>query len=86
MSLLIAAAGGIVIGAAVGYALGARGKEKAKERMVKQSLEEGFRTFIEHHIDGLDRDGEQADALWQNTVSKKKTEMAARQFADRMRK
>lgn len=75
---LVAAGAGIA-----GFAIGKLHEHTAREEYVAVCLEEGFRTFIEHYIEDVDRDSEEADRLWEQSVSKKRTEMLARQFAGR---
>lgn len=83
MSLAVAAlvVGGI-IGCVVGFILGADVQSRSEEEVMFEALEEGFRTFIEHHTE-VGRDSEEADRAWAQTVSQKQTEMALKEYARR---
>jgi uncharacterized protein YpiB (UPF0302 family) len=82
MSVLAFAAIGIAA-LAVGYVVGRFHEHEAREQYVEVCLEEGFRTFIEHHIEEIERDSEAADKLWEQTVQRKAQERLAREFAER---
>jgi L-2-hydroxyglutarate oxidase LhgO len=84
MSVLAFAAIGAALGAAVtvGYALGRFHEHESREQYVEVCLEEGFRTFIEHHVEDIERDSETADKLWEQTVQHKAQERLAREFAE----
>lgn len=76
MSLVLAAIGGIGIGLGFGYAIAARRHAIEREKLVAESLEEGFRTFADHHT-GLAYDEDATDTAWERTVERKKAEKAA---------
>jgi len=58
---------GVVLGAIIGIAFA----HYYHRRVVSAALEEGFRSFIEFYIDGIERDSEVADKMWEATVEKK---------------
>lgn len=72
---------------AVGFGLGvlvtlmAVGRKRST--IAEASLEEGFRTFIEHHVDGVDRDGDEADRRWDESYQRKRDEYLVEQYADK---
>lgn len=82
MTVAFVGATSFIVGAVVTYAATVYAAETEKAELASESLEEGFRTCIEHHS-SLDRDGEAADELWQKTVSKKRTEKFAKDYAKR---
>ena len=51
-----------LMGVVLGY--GAALMNGVHETTKKHMVEYGFRMFIDHHVDGVDRDGDVADEMW----------------------
>lgn len=62
--------------------VGGWSRDALQRNEVRVNLEEGFRTFIEHHTD-IDRDSDEADRRWEQSVKKRKQEQFSRQFLNR---
>lgn len=74
---------GLGVGAAAGIARERRHTSRRARMVARDSLEEGFRTFIDHHTD-TDRDSEEADSLWRMTLAAKASDRAADDFAEQL--